>query len=176
VSFASTTCRSRALAARSAATASGADGTSGTSHYRPQPALRSQHNTLGRLSEDLHRPAAPPIQLPRIESRFSIVACTPLLYSSKWSTRKFKRSILRQSGMMINAVTVPSTAVSIRWLTWAIVAAGASRVRWWYQAERAWWRVSEQSLGSPERSAGSFRGRRAGAAAPCGAPHTCRCA
>jgi hypothetical protein len=46
VSFASTTARSRALAARSAATASGADGTSGTSHHRPQPTLRSQPNTL----------------------------------------------------------------------------------------------------------------------------------
>jgi hypothetical protein len=44
-------------------------------------------------------------------------------------------------------VNSASTAVSIRWLTWAIVAAGASRVRWWYQAERAWWWVSEQSPG-----------------------------
>src|SRR5258707_5900028 len=61
VSFASATCRSRALAARSAATSSGTGGTSGTTRNAPQPAHRSQHDTHGRHTvTGSHRPPANP--------------------------------------------------------------------------------------------------------------------
>jgi hypothetical protein len=50
VSFASITSHSRALAARSAATSSGAGGTSGTNHTRSSPAERDQDATPGRLT------------------------------------------------------------------------------------------------------------------------------
>ena len=42
-----------------------------------------------------------------------------------------------------------------RYLTWKIVRSRASRVRWWYQAERAWWRRRQAK---PVRG-GAGRGR-----------------
>ena len=43
------------------------------------------------------------------------------------------------------ARAIPSRAAAIRYLTRAILALRASRVRWWYQRARAWWRRLQSS-------------------------------
>src|SRR5215468_12596744 len=63
-----------------------------------------------------------------------------------------------------------STTVSIRWLTWAIVTAGASRVLR-AGGERA---VAGLWNGARDYSGSAGGGGRGVVAAPCGAPDTCR--
>src|SRR5262245_51601350 len=55
----------------------------------------------------------------------------------------------------------PSTAAAIHGLTRAISVSRASRVRWWYQAERAWWRRRQLSQCPAAPAGGGWASRRA---------------